>query len=49
MHVVHTLRLRPLNNRLDLLWRSLNSSWADLKAKISNLVLQKLAFMKSPI
>ena len=42
-----TLRFRSFYNCLDLLWGSLNLSWADLKTKIINLVFQKLTFMKS--
>ena len=48
-HVMHTLWLGPLNNRLDLLRGSLDSPWADFKTKIINLVFQELALMKSPV
>ena len=48
-YVVNTLQSGPLYGCPDLPWGSLNSSRADFKTKVFNLVLQKLAFMKSPI
>ena len=48
-HVMDTLRFGPLNNCPNLLWRGLNSSRADFKTKVINLVFQKFAFAKSRV
>ena len=45
--VVNTLRSGPLYDRPDLPQGSLNSSRADFKTKVFNLVFQKLTFIKS--
>ena len=46
---MHTLRFRPLNDRLNLLRRGLNSSRVDYKTKVINLVVQEFTLMNSPI
>ena len=46
---MHTLRFGPLNDCLNLLRRGLDSTRADFKTEVIQLVLQKLALVKSPI
>ena len=46
---MHTLRSGPLYNRLNLIRRGLDSSWADFKTKVIYLVFPKFALVKSPI
>ena len=46
---MNTLRFGPLDDRPNLLRRGLNSSGADFKTKVINLVFQKFTFVKSPI